>query len=212
MRTVNPQLHARQRRKILDVACSLLARQGYSRTTLDQIAHASRMKKPSLYHYFPGKEAILHELIHSRLREAHAPLAQNAPVRGLEQALYQYGADFLSSLAVRRNQDFLLLLMRDSFNDPLVRKTLLAALKQRMTLGAAVLRDLPAGPALRRYYRLGLHQFMNALLRYAVESRVWKTTPWGRVQDREYLGCLAKIFASGLRHLAACPPERTFSS
>jgi AcrR family transcriptional regulator len=44
---------------ILDVAADLFARRGFAATTLLDVAHAADLKKASVYHYFPSKDALL---------------------------------------------------------------------------------------------------------------------------------------------------------
>lgn len=51
------------REKILDAALTLFAENGYSGTSVGQIAKAVGIKAPSLYKHFKGKEDILNTLI-----------------------------------------------------------------------------------------------------------------------------------------------------
>ena len=48
-----------KRRDILDVSAGLFASKGVDRTSMDDIGRACGLEKPSLYHYFPSKKAIL---------------------------------------------------------------------------------------------------------------------------------------------------------
>lgn len=48
---------------ILDVAQSLFARFGLSKTTIEDIAKKARMGKASIYYYFKNKESIFQEVI-----------------------------------------------------------------------------------------------------------------------------------------------------
>ncbi len=48
---------------ILNTAREILAKQGYAKTTLDDIANALGMKKSSLYYYYQNKEALLDDVI-----------------------------------------------------------------------------------------------------------------------------------------------------
>lgn len=60
----------RQRRlRIVDVATELLDRDGYGRTTMDDIAAAAGITKRTLYRYVPSKPAIL-PMIHERFVDA----------------------------------------------------------------------------------------------------------------------------------------------
>lgn len=52
-----------KKRMILEISRDLFAKYGFSKTTLDDIANALGMKKPSLYYYYNNKEAILFDVI-----------------------------------------------------------------------------------------------------------------------------------------------------
>lgn len=51
----------KRRAEILQAALRAFGEKGYHRTTLDDIAEHLGVRKTALYHYFPDKEAILHE-------------------------------------------------------------------------------------------------------------------------------------------------------
>lgn len=44
---------------VLEMSARLFNRRGFDRTSMNDIAHALGVTKPSLYHYFPSKDAIL---------------------------------------------------------------------------------------------------------------------------------------------------------
>lgn len=52
MKTMNPETHDKQRNHILDTACSHFAQHGFKETSMNEIAQACKLKKPSLYYYF----------------------------------------------------------------------------------------------------------------------------------------------------------------
>lgn len=58
-------MNKREQKKqtILDVAQKIFSRFGLSKTTMDEIAKATRMGKATLYHYFSSKEQIFAEVI-----------------------------------------------------------------------------------------------------------------------------------------------------
>jgi AcrR family transcriptional regulator len=61
-----------RRRQIIAEAVRLFATVGYHRTSMDQIARAAELAKPSLYHYFRSKEDILNG-IYMELQEKFEP-------------------------------------------------------------------------------------------------------------------------------------------
>lgn len=80
-----------KRALIYDRAAELFATQGFSRTSIAELAAHCQASKSWIYHYFPSKEAILYEILHDHmsllLRTAAAEVAaQQAPeaqLRGL---------------------------------------------------------------------------------------------------------------------------------
>jgi AcrR family transcriptional regulator len=59
----------RTRQRILDAAGQRIAAQGYTRTTVEQIAGAAGVSKGIVYHHYRGKEAILEALLDRTLRD-----------------------------------------------------------------------------------------------------------------------------------------------
>jgi len=57
------------RKKILAVAMDLFKRQGFDKTTVDQIAMEADVAKGTVFNHFPVKEAIIYEHIQSVIRE-----------------------------------------------------------------------------------------------------------------------------------------------
>jgi TetR/AcrR family transcriptional regulator, cholesterol catabolism regulator len=69
-----------KRTLIIRRAAELFERDGYHGTSMSQIALAAGIRKPTLYHYFGGKEEILYEIHReamARLFEAHARRPEN---------------------------------------------------------------------------------------------------------------------------------------
>lgn len=67
---------------ILDAAKSVFGKVGYSKATLDDIAHAIGLKKPTLYYYYKSKEVLFIEAFSQewRVRLSHIKqLAEHEP-------------------------------------------------------------------------------------------------------------------------------------
>jgi AcrR family transcriptional regulator len=62
---------------ILKTARELLAKNGFAKTTLDDIAQALGMKKSSLYYYYTNKEALLEDVMNHE-RDNFCLLIENA--------------------------------------------------------------------------------------------------------------------------------------
>jgi len=90
-----------QREQILARAAELFARQGYSATSMNQVAEACGVSKPSLYHYVLDKDRLLVEIAEGHVAKLNAlvdevqqlPLAPEARVRRLIEAFLEVYAD-----------------------------------------------------------------------------------------------------------------------
>ena len=90
-----------QREQILARAAELFARQGYSATSMNQVAEACGVSKPSLYHYVRDKDQLLVEIAEGHVAKLNAlvdevqrqPLAPEARVRRLIEAFLDIYAD-----------------------------------------------------------------------------------------------------------------------
>ncbi len=63
------------REKILQAAGKLIVRQGYTATSISQIAGETGIGKATVYHHFPGKEAIVYALLDRSSSRVHATLS-----------------------------------------------------------------------------------------------------------------------------------------
>lgn len=90
-----------QREQILARAAELFARQGYSATSMNQVAEACGVSKPSLYHYVRDKDQLLVEIAEGHVARLNTlvdevlrqPLAPEARVRRLIEAFLDVYAD-----------------------------------------------------------------------------------------------------------------------
>ena len=90
-----------QREQILARAAELFARQGYSATSMNQVAEACGISKPSLYHYVLDKDRLLVEIAEGHVAKLNAlvdevrqqPLAPEARVRRLIEVFLDVYAD-----------------------------------------------------------------------------------------------------------------------
>lgn len=64
------------REQIVAVARKVFTRNGYKKTTMDQIAGATGMGKSSIYYYFPGKEEIFKAVVLKEAQELKKRLDQ----------------------------------------------------------------------------------------------------------------------------------------
>jgi AcrR family transcriptional regulator len=65
-----------KRRGILDAAAAVLAEQGMDKASMAQIAAHGQVSKALLYHYYPGKDALIFAIITTHLDELDAAIAK----------------------------------------------------------------------------------------------------------------------------------------
>jgi len=81
--------HTRQ--QIVQAARNLFLRNGYTGSSVDAIAEAASVTKPTVYGYFPDKRALFAGVIEAAVGEPlefHIPLEGIVTERGLHEALY----------------------------------------------------------------------------------------------------------------------------
>ena len=66
----------RRRRKVLAVAARLFASEDYARVHMDDVAAAAEIAKPTLYRYFPTKEALFMAALEQTLGQLQARVAE----------------------------------------------------------------------------------------------------------------------------------------
>jgi len=64
-----------KRRAILRAAAAVLAQQGTERASMSRIAERAEVSKALLYHYYPGRDALVFAIIQTHLSELDAAVA-----------------------------------------------------------------------------------------------------------------------------------------
>ncbi|MCI3928530.1 TetR/AcrR family transcriptional regulator [Streptomyces sp. AN091965] len=86
------------RAQLIGVARQLFGERGYSATTIAEIARSAGLTTGALYHHWPGKEALLVDVVHDVHRELAARIRSGEAVgameaRGADRATEVRGAD-----------------------------------------------------------------------------------------------------------------------
>jgi AcrR family transcriptional regulator len=97
--------HDAKRRLILKQAALLFANRGFHETTIDQIAEALDVTKPTIYYYIESKEDLLYQVAYTALADLNEGLSrdQNAKLPAidrLEHFFRMYGRLILSEFGV----------------------------------------------------------------------------------------------------------------
>lgn len=105
--------HEAMRLRILAIAAGVFQRFGFSKTTMEDIAHGIHRRKSTLYYYFQSKEDVFAAVVDKEL-EAQVESVKELEARGLSpyDTIYQHGVDRLES-ARREHQ----MIMRSGLED-----------------------------------------------------------------------------------------------
>jgi TetR/AcrR family transcriptional repressor of mexJK operon len=97
-----PDRSARKRRAVVEAATGLFLRHGYPGTSMDQIAAAAAVSKPTVYRFFADKEQLFTEIVLGTLDQAGQPfrdrLAALAGSTRLAGDLRQVARDYLATV------------------------------------------------------------------------------------------------------------------
>ena len=194
-----------QREQILARAAELFARQGYTATSMNQVALACGVSKPSLYHYVRDKYQLLVEIAEDhvgRLKTLVAqaqrePLEPQARVRELIGSFLEVYADAQAAHRV---------LTEDvKFLDPADRERVLDGQREVVAAFAEAIAD--TRPELRA---TELHKPVTMLLFGMMNWMFTWLQPGGKLTHAALAPVVADLFFGGLN--AVTLPESTPSS
>jgi AcrR family transcriptional regulator len=189
------------REQILARAAELFARQGYTATSMNQVALACGVSKPALYHYVRDKYQLLFEIadghvarLQALVAEAHAqPLAPEVRVRVLIASFLEAYADAQAAHRV---------LTEDvKFLEPADRSRVLDG--QREVVAAFAEAIAATRPALRENE---LHKPLTMLLFGMMNWMFTWLQPGGRLAHADMAPIVADLFFGGLAAVQADGP------
>ena len=193
-----------QREQILARAAELFARQGYTATSMNQVALACGVSKPSLYHYVRDKYQLLVEIAEDhvgRLKvlaaEAHARPAQ--PEARLRAMIASFLEVYAESQAAHR------VLTEDvKFLEPADRKRVLDAQREVVAGFAEAIAD--ARPELRA---AELHRPLTMLLFGMMNWMFTWLQPGGKLTHAALAPVVADLFFGGMHavQIPQSPPR-----
>jgi AcrR family transcriptional regulator len=205
MRPANPHNQKRQVAKILGQARRLYARRGYDCVSMDMLAAACRVSKPTLYYYFKDKRAVLLAVLRTCWMEQAGMLKAFRPGANLEQTLHALAELVLTETRRPENGDIIRIVLAEAGRHrefgkaffevfgPVFGKVLLGPIRQHLH---------------RRYSdRMVLalfHQYVGSLVHYALMHQVFRAGRSHLPAQRTYVALLVDSF---LRSTAPSSPE-----
>jgi AcrR family transcriptional regulator len=87
---------AREKR-ILEAALTVFARMGYSGTTMDAVAAEAGLSKPTLYQYFPAKDALFAAMMQAK-RDEMLDVFEHPSPQGMVHDLWTFAWDYADTV------------------------------------------------------------------------------------------------------------------
>jgi AcrR family transcriptional regulator len=185
--------YAIRREAIVEKAARLYAERGFPGASISDLARVCRISKSLIYHYYPSKEDILFDVMHSHVR-ALLDAAEETMARGLEpaEALRTMTAEFMRHYVGAAARQKVLLNELDHL--PKERRAIIVGIQHRLI---GIVRDVLAAlrPELRGRSGLGLPV---AMLYFGMIN--WTHTwmdPAGAVKPARIAELAANVFLEG---------------
>jgi AcrR family transcriptional regulator len=201
MRKVDPTAHAQARARILDAALKVFAVKGYHDASMNEVAKAAGLAKAALYHYFPGKHALLEALHTEMWNSAMSDLAAMPRPKSLHQAFTITGQGYLHHFGQESHAAMMRVAFDLSIQEPELMRSL-AGLGSKLD-GALVEYFRPCFPKGTSKQAILTHvmPFFGALFHYLFVL--------SRACPAELLPCSAPQYLDHLISVFAVLPRRT---
>jgi TetR/AcrR family transcriptional regulator len=189
-----------QREQILARAAELFARQGYTATTMNQVAAACGVSKPTLYHYFADKHSLLLHIAAGHVRRLEALSLEVQALRLAPQARLRALIERFMQAYAHAQHEHRVLTEDVRFLPEAEREQVLAA-ERRMVAGFA-----DAIADLRPELQAGeLHKPLTMLLFGMMNWTFTWLRPDGALSYEALGEVIADLFCGGLDRLQAAP-------
>lgn len=193
--------HELQRDEILEVAARAFAAHSYPGTSMNDLARACGTSKARLYHYYPGKDAILFELLerytgHLIAIATRESTAQIAPAARLENLIRAFLAEY------EHSQTRHIALLNDvKFLEDTQRATILQAQRKVVELFADTISAAYPG-RVTPHNRAALTMLLFGMINWTF---TWLKPGGGgeKLSYRDFAQLVETIFTRGMEGLAA---------
>jgi AcrR family transcriptional regulator len=195
-----------KRALIYDRAAELFAAQGFSRTSIAELAAHCQASKSWIYHYFPSKEAILYAILHDHmallLRTAESELDEHrAPEAQLRGLLRSFMAIYVRAKAKHA------VLLAELGSLPAAQQHEIRGLERRVVdLVAGVIARLDAPPDGER--RLPITMMLFGMINW---THTWYR-PEGPIGPEQLADLAADLFLHGVGPTSALPAAKARAS
>jgi AcrR family transcriptional regulator len=194
-----------QREQILARAARLFARHGYTATTMNEVADACGVSKPSLYHYFRDKHQLLAEIAEAHIARLEALVDQVAAESHKPEARVRRLIEAFLAVYAGAQAEHRVLTEDVKFLQPADRRRILDG--ERKVVAAFADSIAEARPELRG---AALHKPLTMLLFGMMNWMFTWLKPRGALTHAEMAPVVADLFFGGLGAVrGAVPPNAT---
>jgi AcrR family transcriptional regulator len=176
-----PKISEEKRRarcgQILDAATRCFAREGFHRTTMEDIVRESKLSPGAIYCYFRGKNDIVAAIADQRHSRESALLARLPASESVLDGLQQLARDFVGMLQdpeEKERRKVTIQIWAESLRDEQVRKIVERGIRQRDVLTASLRSAQAAGQLTTDMDADSLSRVMLALLQGFVLQQAWE--------------------------------------
>jgi AcrR family transcriptional regulator len=194
---------AEQRRRILEAATGLFARNGYETTGMRELAAAVGMSPPALYHYFDSKEALMDALIEDSVRGPQGGI-RRLPVGGsLRDVLFSAGAGFMAAMSTAEARQRLEVVFLAAHHRAEWADRYLSGLSDPTETGLAeaISKAMPDAARRRVQPRWVAKQLIGALLSFVLHEEILRRQDSADASRDGYLRQVADIIAAGIERI-----------
>jgi AcrR family transcriptional regulator len=201
MTRIRAQDYGDKKQSILDRAAALFAKKGFEVTTMIDVASACGTSKSHLYHYFPGKEDLLFEIVREHITaqttELTAVVMLPLPA---EERFSLYVSAFVERAAHSRDEH--LVLMNDlKFLPPAHRKEVRKMETHLVDLMIDLLKEINPGLMLPQKAQAPYAMLLFGMI-------IWTFTWYqknGAITPRELAARISQLFVHGFKN-SSFPP------
>lgn len=198
-KTINMLKHQEHKYRILAQAQKLFAEKGFGQTSMSDLAAACKVQKPTLYHYFKSKEALLFGIIEAHKNdESHLKVLERIrAAKTLEDKLYQFAKYHCENMTKPDHLNFLKILLIETSSNQRMKDFYQKFFKRQNEFLVKEIVEPMVGHRLKpQEMRRLLFQFLAALIHYT-----WQVRMVGPVHDmigseEAYIRLLARIYGN----------------
>lgn len=195
---------ADHRRRILDAATALFARNGYEATGMRELAAAVAMSPPAIYHYFESKEALMEALIEDSVRGPQGGIRRLPAGGSLRDVLFSAGAGFMAAMSTPEARQRLEVVFLAAHHRAEWAERYLAGLSDptESGLAEAISKAMPDAARGRVEPRWVAKQLIGALLSFVLHEEILRQHDAADPSRDDYLRQVTDIIAAGVEHIA----------